>query len=230
MFEVHVVAARNRFVYDRNRGSEIAAEAGAFRTPCHIPPSLLHPGGDADCADPIGEGGAVLLVGVSEDRIVAVSQLTPCTGPTRLRHLPQLASARQLPDCGTWAEWSRHPGIEGANRHTGDALFYVMACAVMEYALDEGVEWIGGIEEAYWLPRWESLDWDVRLLGLPCRVEGASSVAVFVRASERSLLSARRQVGVATPLLRRHGPQQPFLPSPSAALFSSNRLETDHAR
>ncbi|WP_062016161.1 acyl-homoserine-lactone synthase [Aureimonas sp. AU4] len=231
MLEVHVVTDRNRFLYEGAYASHapVVASRPSREMPCPIPARLLRQDDLLGCCDPVVDGGTLLL-GIEEGRVAAASRLMPSCGPNRLRGLPQLAVERGLPDRAQWADWTRLPAEADACAAREEVTFAAMACAVMEYALEEGVEWVGGVEDAYWLPRWESLGWHVQVLGLPARIEGASKVAAFMRVDERSLASARRLAGTSRPVLRRHGPQKPFLPAMPPHSLSPHRPETKHAR
>ncbi len=94
-----------------------------------------------------------------------------------------------------------HTGVTGA-----------MCCAVMEYCVGEGVQWVGGVQEAYWLPRWADFGWEVRALGLPEVIDGTSTLAAFMQVSERGLESARAVTGVTAPQIVQIGPRKSFLP------------------
>lgn len=226
MLEVHVVTDCNRFLYAQD--GPPARLALPFRRSDPIPARLLRGDDLPGCPDPVEEGGTVLL-GLREGQIVAASRLMPPHGPTRLQGLPPPITARGLPAPAPWADWTRLSLPTDTSLEDQEAIFAAMACAVVDYCLEEGVAWVGGIEDAYWLPRWDCLGWHVEVLGLPAAIGGATRVAAFLRVDEASLAAARRRAGIRHPLLRRHGPQARFLRAGPPHSFSTLRPETDHA-
>jgi acyl-homoserine lactone synthase len=100
-----------------------------------------------------------------------------------------------------------------------------MCCAVMEFCLSEGVHWVGGVQEAYWMPLATSLGWEIQALGLPEVVDGTSVLAAFTGVSEAALESAQTTTGITTPQIVHLGPRKPFLPTTVAAATNIERAE-----
>ena len=105
--------------------------------------------------------------------------------------------------CVPGARERGHAGVTGA-----------MLCAVMEYCVAEGITWIGGVQETYWLPRWQDFGWEVQPLGLPQPVDGVSTVAAFMKADGPALEAIRAVTDIDRSQIIHRGPRCSFLPEP----------------
>lgn len=180
--------------------------------------------------DQFDHDDAFYLLGYHDGRFVSGTRLMPSSGSTLLRDVfPHLAAMRGLPDRPEWADWTRMFTVPRARGNGHSGVTGAMCCAVMEYCVDEGIRWVGGVQEAYWLPRWADFGWEVRALGLPEVIEGSSTLAAFMEVSEQGLDSARALTGVTRPQISHVGPKRSFLPMPLAAAGSSRTSEVSHA-
>lgn len=226
MFMAHVVTARNKNLYERQLDHYFD-----WRYRIYTLNKQWMPENEARReVDQFDHEGAVYLLGFRGDAFVAGARLMPSSGPTLLRDVfPELAAERGLPNRSDWADWTRMFTVPEARERGYGGVTGAMTCAVMEYCLNEGVEWVGGVQETYWLPRWEDFGWEVRVLGLPRTIDGTSVVAAFMRVDEESLQSARQVAGADRPLIRHHGPRRAFLPGTLHAPSRIRRPKVNHA-
>ncbi|RUV13325.1 autoinducer synthase, partial [Mesorhizobium sp. M5C.F.Ca.IN.020.32.2.1] len=86
-----------------------------------------------------------------------------------------------------------------------------LCCAVMEYALDEGLSAIGGVQETYFMPHHGALKWRAEPMGMAREENGEWYIVAYIEVNEAALASVRRILGIGHSLLVRRGRQVPFI-------------------
>lgn len=227
MLEVHVVTSANRHIF-----ADRLDEYYHWRYKIYVQDKRW-------CAENAGEreidqfdhDDAFYLLGYRAGRFVAGTRLMPSSGPTLLRDVfPRLAEARGVPDQAEWADWTRMFTVPSARGNGHSGVTGAMCCAVMEYCVSEGIRWVGGVQEAYWLPRWADFGWDVKVLGLPEVIKGASTLAAFMEVSKQGLETVRAVTGVSRPQIVHVGPKRPFLPIHVPSPGLAEDLKVTHVR
>lgn len=207
MLQVHVVTSANRALYDRQLDL-------CFRWRHRIyveEKGWMPPRDDGREIDQFDDGDATYLLAYRDNVFVAASRLRPFSTPTLLGEVfASLAGVRGLPERAEEAEWTRMFVVPGLREKGHRGVAAAMCCAVMEYCLDEGLDWIGGIQETYWLPRWMDYGWEVMPLGLPQDIDGTSCVAALFRVTPEALEGVRDAAGVVAPQVVRLGSRRDF--------------------
>ncbi|MER9064743.1 hypothetical protein NKI16_32675, partial [Mesorhizobium sp. M0698] len=85
-----------------------------------------------------------------------------------------------------------------------------LCCAVMEYALDEALSAVGGIQETYFMPHHAALKWRAEPMGMAREHNGEWYIVAYIEVNERALASVRKILGIDNSLLVRRGNQFPF--------------------
>jgi acyl-homoserine lactone synthase len=208
MLQVHVVTAANRDLY-----RDQLDLCFRWRHRIYVEHKRWMPARpDGREVDQYDTDDATYLLAFRDDAFVAASRLRPFSTPTLLGDVfPRLASARGLPRKPTDAEWTRMFVVPGARERGHQGVAAAMCCAVMEYCLDAGVLWLGGIQETYWLPRWMDYGWRVEALGLPEEIDGTSCLAALFEVSPQALAGVRQAAGVACDQIVRIGTHRDFV-------------------
>lgn len=226
MLDVHVVTSKNRHLF-----TDRLDEYFHWRYQIYVKAK----GWCAENAserevDQFDHDDAFYLLGYQNGRFCSGTRLMPSSGPTLLRDVfPHLAAMKGLPNAPEWADWTRMFTVPGARGSGHSGVTGAMCCAVMEYCVSEGIRWVGGVQEAYWLPRWADFGWEVQALGLPEVIAGSSTLAAFMRVSEQGLEDARAATGVSRPQILHVGPRKSFLPHPTATNDQIQNIEVSHA-
>lgn len=200
MIEIHVVGAQNaasyaslldsyhrwrHLIYVEERGwTDLHAENGRER-------------------DQFDTEDAVHLLAILEGEVVGGSRLIPMSKPTLLATVfPHFVEYGPLPTDRQTLEWTRMFVVPAhrlgrRSRSVGGALL----CSVMDYCCAVGARRVGGVQETFWLPRWQEFGWTVRPLGLPQKVAGSMTLAAFMDVSADALAGARAATGWSESLL-----------------------------
>lgn len=154
---------------------------------------------------------ATYLLGLDEGELVAASRLIPTNHPHLLSEIfSRLCAVRGVLCAPDVAEWTRMSVVPGRRERAGHEVAGEMCCAVMEYTLAAGIRRFGGIQEAYFLTRWQHYGRHVTPLGLPEEVDGTWSVAAYFDATEEALEGVRRATGIHGSLIVRRGHPRAF--------------------
>ena len=135
---------------------------------------------------------ATYLVGLDDDgRVITGSRFIPADRPHMLTDIFHYTLERRTED-RTVAEWTRgfiRPDIRGL----ASARILVAFCAaVQQWAMEEGVTKVGGIQELYWLPLWRKMGWKVDMLGQTVEIDGAMCVPAYMEIAEDAREGAAR--------------------------------------
>ena len=206
--KMHIVTNRNAAIYEREldeffklRHAGFAEERG------WVPRSE-----DGRERDQFDTDAATYVLGMDRDNLVGTSRLMATTEPNLVSEVfPHLCEVEGVPRRPDWADWTRvtvAPDYRGG-KHAG--VSGLLAVAVMEYCLEEGIEWVGGVQEFYLMGRWAELGWKVKPMGLPRRFGDQEYIVAYVKCTEEALERARRLAGVEGSLLVRRGEQRPFI-------------------
>src|SRR5690606_24344705 len=120
---------------------------------------------------------------------------------------PQMCGRIGVPRRPDWADWTRSFVVEGRRALGRGGTQSRMACAVMEYCLEEGITRVGGIQQVYFLDRWERLGWDLDIAGMPEKVGDDWCVVAYLHVTEEALASGRARCGLDGPIIERRGSQ-----------------------
>jgi acyl-homoserine lactone synthase len=209
MIEAHVVTASNIHLYEAEfdeflqRRHDVFVQAKGWR-----PPSP-----DGRERDEFDTADATYILGLEDGRVLTSARLIP----THLPHLvsevfPQLCERNGVPRRPDWAEWTRTFVLQ-RERHLGlRGTFTQLCCAVMEFAVEEGLSAVGGVQETYAMPRLGRFGWKLLPQGLAREMNGETYIVCYIEAGEEALASIRRVLGIDRPLLVRRGAQRPFVP------------------
>lgn len=209
MIEAHIVQATNRHLYEtefeeflRRRHDYFVAKKG-WR-----PESP-----DGREIDQFDTDAATYILGLEDGRVVTSCRLIPTSEPHLVSEVfPHLCERHGVPRRRDWAEWTR-TFVATEQRGMGRrGTLTQLCCAVMEYALDEGITAVGGIQETYFLSQHKMLHWNVRPMGLAREFGDEWYIVAYIDVNEAALASARRVLGIDHSLLVRRGTQQPFIP------------------
>ena len=98
----------------------------------------------------------------------------------------------------------------------------------MEYALQEGMTAVGGVQETYFMPRHAALGWIARSLGLPRQFGDETYIVAYIEVNEEALESVRKILGIDHSLLVQRGAQRPFQPVAPLALPDDGPVAAEH--
>jgi acyl-homoserine lactone synthase len=153
--------------------------------------------------DQFDTDAATYLIAILDGEVVGGSRLIPMSNPTLLTSVfPHMIERGDPPTDASTIEWTRMfvvPAHRLGNRpqSVAGALF----CAVMEYCCAIGAQRVGGVQETFWLPRWQQFGWTTRPLGLPQEIAGAMTLAAFMDVSQQALSGVRAATGWSDPVL-----------------------------
>lgn len=180
--------------------------------------ALRRPDGrDVDAFD--GDDATHLLITDSDGTLVGGSRITPLDRPNLLQTVFNGLVQGDLPaHPSLGADWTRfyvHPDRrEGRRRAPESAALF---CAVMEYALSQGLTYITFVSSIYMLEHGTAVGWRITPLGAPVISEGKPTIAAWIEVSEAALDNVRRATGFSRTLLppdpgrRRQSTVRPFL-------------------
>jgi acyl-homoserine lactone synthase len=206
MIEAHVVTSRNRRLYEVEFDEFLRRRHDAFVRQKHWRPESP----DGRELDQFDSDAAIYLLGIEDGRVVTSARLIPTSAPHLVSEVfPHLCEQTGVPRRPDYAEWTRTFVADGADRSIRGAITQI-SCAVMEYALQEGLAAVGGIQKTYFMSFHGRLGWIARPCGLPQLVDGEWCIVAYTDVSEHALASVRRILGIEKPLLMRRGCQRPF--------------------
>ena len=210
--DIFVVTERNKSLYEdifdaylRERHLVYADELG------WVPPSP-----DERETDAFDTDKAVHLIGVEDGEVIAASRLVPTSEPHLLsENFAHLCDGPgglvRRPDV---AEWTRGFVVRRRREVSNFRIHFQFCHAVMEYALQEGLAQLGGIQRTYWLPLWKRMGWRVHVHGTPIAMPDGDWLPAYLDVTEEALSGAARWGKVSRSLLVQGGPYRPFLPEP----------------
>ena len=209
--QVHVVNHLNRCLYENEWDQFLRlrhryfVEVNGWREPSP----------DGRETDQFDTDDATYLLGIDDGDVIASARVIPTSVPNMASDVfPHMCSRIGIPRRPDWADWTRSFVVENRRALGRGGVQARMACAVMEYCLDEGIQMIGGIQQLYFLDRWERFGWDMEIAGMPERVGGEWCVVAYLKVSEAALEKGRSICGLVGPILERKGQQRPFVGVP----------------
>ncbi|MBJ3786172.1 acyl-homoserine-lactone synthase [Devosia sediminis] len=144
-----------------------------------------------------------LLMTDTAGKLVGGSRITPLDRPNLLQTVFNGLVHGELPaHPSLGADWTRFyvrpDRREGRRRAPESAALF---CAVMEYALSQGLSYITFVSSIYMLEHGTAVGWRITPLGPPVISEGKPTVAAWIEVSEAALGAVRRATGWVTPML-----------------------------
>ncbi|WP_157017728.1 acyl-homoserine-lactone synthase [Mesorhizobium xinjiangense] len=208
MIEGHVVQPGNRHLYEAEFEEFLRRRHDYFvKQKRWLPESP-----DGREVDQFDTDSATYILGIEEGQVVTSCRLIPTSEPHLVSEVfPHFCEARGVPRRADWAEWTRTFVATAQRGMTRRGTLTQLCCAVMEYALDEGLSAVGGIQETYFLSQHKMLNWRVRPMGLSREVNGEWCIVAYIDVDDAALANARRVLGIDRSLLVRRGVQRRFL-------------------
>ncbi|ESX73051.1 autoinducer synthase [Mesorhizobium sp. LSHC416B00] len=163
MIAAHVVNAQNRHLYENEFDEFLRRRHDFFvHQKWWRPPSP-----DGRELDQFDTDAATYLLGIEDDRVVTSARLIPTSEPHMVSEVfPHMCEISGVPKRPDWAEWTR-TFVVPDKRSTGlRGTLTQLCCAVMEYAVDEGLSAVGGIQETYFMPHHGALKWRAEPMGM----------------------------------------------------------------
>jgi acyl-homoserine lactone synthase len=212
MISVHVVNALNKHLYSTefreylSRRHDVFVHQKGWRPPASSGLEL----------DQYDTDQATYLLGLEHGHVVTGARLIP----TSERHLvsdifPHFCEATGVIRRTDVGEWTR-TYVYGDTTDRGlRGTLTQLCCAVMEFALEEGLSAVGGIQETYFMPHHTRLRWRARPCGLAREVNGEWYVVAYIDVNEAALANVRALLGINRSLLVRRGAQTPFVKAPA---------------
>lgn len=208
MLSVHVVDRWNRHLYEDTFEAYFRARHDIYVREKNWRPESP----DGREIDQFDTDATTYFFGFEQDELIASARLLSCSHPTLVSEIyPHMCEREGVPRRPDWAEWTRMYVIPEKRTSGRRGPLSQISCAVMEYCVDEGVAWAGGIQEVYFLPMWRALGWRLKPMGMPQEVAGQLAVVGYLECNEAALASARRLLGIEHSLLVRRGESHPFV-------------------
>lgn len=212
MISVHVVNASNKHLYASEFREYLERRHDVFVHQKRWRPARS----DGLELDQYDNSDATYLLGIEDDRVVTGARLIPTSEPHLVSdffpHLCEATGVISRPDVGEWTRTYVYG--DGADRGLRGTLTQ-LCCAVMEFALEEGLAAVGGVQETYFMPHHARLRWRARPCGLAREVNGEWYIVAYIDVNEAALANVRRVLGINHSLLVRRGPQMPFVKIPA---------------
>ena len=198
MTDIHVINNKNRHLY-----SAIMMDYHRKRYEIFVEERGWKDLGDSSGLefDQFDDEHTTYLLAIDGEKIVGGSRLYPTTRPHMISEVFMHLVDRPLPRNKLTLEWSRYFIVR--ERRVGRTECRLLA-AVQQFCLEEGITALTGIQDMWWVPRWQQLGFKVHPLGLPHLVEGQPTMAVVIDISEESLASVRKLAGLRPARLTRH--------------------------
>lgn len=197
MFEVHIIHAGNRHLYESAMEQHFRIRhdicVGEMRWM-----DLERP--DGRDVDQFDTDKAVYLLGLEPERgVVAGSRLLPTLEPHLLGNVfPELANLQGLPRAPDIFEWTRF-FVHSERREPGQLskAAGIIQCALVEFCLSQDIRRLSGVCESYWIPRLQSLGWNPCLLGEPIVKDTMTLVGLTADMTKQALEKTRLTYGIS---------------------------------
>lgn len=151
--------------------------------------------------DQFDDQHTIYLLAIDGDRVVGGSRFYPTLRPHMISEVFMHLVQRPLPRNTKTLEWSRYFIVK--ERRVGRTECRLLA-GVQQFCLEEGITSLTGLQDMWWVPRWQQLGFKVRPLGVPQLLENQPTMAVQIEISEASLASVRKLGGLKPSILVRH--------------------------
>ncbi|TJX00300.1 MAG: GNAT family N-acetyltransferase, partial [Mesorhizobium sp.] len=208
MIHAHVVTSRNRLLYEREFDEFLRRRHDAFVRQKQWRPESI----DGREVDQFDTDVATYILGMQDEQVVTSARLIPTSDPHLVSEVfPDMCELTGVPRRPDYAEWTR-TFVKGDVADRGiRGTITQLSYAVMEYALDEGLSAVGGIQKTYFMAHHGRLRWKVRPCGLAKEVGGEWCIVAYTDVTQEALVSVRRLLGIDHSLLVRRGEQRPFV-------------------
>jgi acyl-homoserine lactone synthase len=179
--------------------------------------------GDGLEKDQFDTDAALYLLGLDDasGEILAGTRLMPTMGPHLMADVFPHIVTGDVPRGPDILEMTRY--FTTPNRRNPRQMKRMgseVLCAMFEYGLEEGINYITVVCDTFFLPGMQECGWKVEPLGLPHNYGEGSCIAVKFEVSERVLASTRTARGIDYRCLHRHQ-MAPILPSvPAEPLYA----------
>jgi acyl-homoserine lactone synthase len=160
--------------------------------------------------DQFDSDDATYILAIDDGRVVGGSRLVPTMVPHLLSEVFPHLAARGVPRDPSIFEWTRIFVVKERRegRNAGRTAGMVI-CGLLEFCLEEGIQALTAVLEAWWLPRFHDMGWTLRPLGLPELIDGSWTLAVEMPIDDGVLDATRAFHDIDAPVLIRRGPQRP---------------------
>ena len=136
---------------------------------------------------------ATYILALEGGRVVGGSRLYPTVRPHMISEAFMHLVDRPLPRNRMTLEWTRYFVVR--ERRMGRTDCRLMA-SVHQYCLEEGITFLTGVAEMWWVPRWHQAGFTVRPLGLPQIIEGQPTMAVCISVSAETVATVSKLGGL----------------------------------
>lgn len=219
MIQAHVVNAGNKYLYEREFDEFLRRRHDFFVDQKRWRP----PSPDGRERDQFDTDAATYLLGMEQGRVVTSARLIPTSEPHLVSEVfPHMCEKSGVPRRPDWAEWTRTFVVPDKRAMGLRGTLTQLCCAVMEFALEEGLSAVGGIQETYFMPHHSALKWRAEPMGMAREQNGEWYIVAYIEVSAAALRSARRILGIDHSLLVRRGPQPPFSGKHPAGLITAS--------
>lgn len=206
--QVHVVTEANRDLYAREIDQFFHERHRVFVQE----KNWRDDDGTNQEVDQFDTDDATYLIGIEGGRVMSGTRLVPTDRPNLtcdvFGHLCNLSGPIRDPRVADWTRGFISPEY----RERGIGPIKGQFCsAVMEFCLAEGIAWVGGLQDAYWLRLWRHFGWHVEPAGTPSKIERRLCVVAYMEVSEAARAGAAAAGAIEESILVRRGPQRPFL-------------------
>lgn len=209
MITAHVVTHENLHLYKAEfdeflrRRHDVFVEQKRWRPPAP----------DGRERDEFDTDKATYILGIEDGLVVTSARLIPTSEPHLVSEVfPYLCERSGVPRRADWAEWTRTFVLQ-RERHLGlRGTFTQLCAAVMQYAVEEGLSAVGGVQEAYAMPRLGRFGWKLLPMGMAREFGEETYIVTYIEVSEAALTSIRNVLGGEWPRLVRRGTVRPFVP------------------
>lgn len=201
---VHIITAQNRHLYESELLEHHRVRRNIYIEERKWEGLLERDGGEYDQFD---THDMTYVLAIENGRVVGGSRLYP----TLKRHMleevcPQLADIKGVPRGHDILEWTRIFVIkERREGRYGGGVLGKIFCGLIEFCLDEDIDQLSFVFEAWWLPRLQELGWVVKPLGLPGLIANEWWLAATVDIDNRMYAQTRAFFRVDGPVTVRNG-------------------------
>lgn len=199
---IHVITKANRHLYERQLEEHFRIRYDIYVVERKWM-ALDRP--DRREVDQFDTDDAIYLLALEGDRVVGGTRFVPTLRPHLMSevfpHLASVAGLQRGPDIVEWTRIFAVPSKRGSDSKT----FHMVLAGMMEFCLDEGINFITVVMETWWLPRFLDLKLRARPLGLPEQVEDMLVVATIIEVSEETLTAVKALKNIEGSVLVRRG-------------------------
>ncbi|MFU0507169.1 acyl-homoserine-lactone synthase [Pseudaminobacter sp. NGMCC 1.201702] len=208
MIRAHIVTSRNKALYENEFDEFLRRRHDAFVRQKHWRPESP----DGREIDQFDTDAATYILGMQDGHVITSARLIPTSEPHLVSEVfPDMCELTGVPRRPDYAEWTRTYVYGDAADRGVRGTITQLSCAVMEYALEEALSAVGGIQKTYFMTHHGRLRWNVRPCGLAKVVDGEWCIVAYTDVVEEALASVRRLLGIDYSLLVRRGEQKPFI-------------------